>query len=120
MENNGNYNTFNMGNNTNSAVNYVINEPNDAINQVHGADQENPSSSSSVRIMRLATNWSMQEQRILEEGLSKYRSETMLMLYAHIAKDLPHKTTRDVAVRCQWTKMQREERQIEEEAAAAS
>ncbi|KAI7739838.1 hypothetical protein M8C21_029948 [Ambrosia artemisiifolia] len=50
----------------------------------------------------LAVEWSVEEQRRLEEGLSKFASEPNIMRYIKIAATLNDKTARDVALRCRW------------------
>ncbi|KAJ8484207.1 hypothetical protein OPV22_016692 [Ensete ventricosum] len=50
----------------------------------------------------LSIEWSAEEQTILEEGLSKYASESIIVRYAKIAMELRYKTVRDVALRCRW------------------
>ncbi|CAA2976383.1 uncharacterized protein LOC111398519 [Olea europaea subsp. europaea] len=46
--------------------------------------------------------WSTDEQSILEDLLSKYSSDTIIVRYAKIAQQLNDKTVRDVALRCKW------------------
>ncbi|KAG6535487.1 uncharacterized protein LOC122017463 [Zingiber officinale] len=63
----------------------------------------------------LSIEWSAEEQATLEEGLSKYASETILICYAKIAMKLHDKTVRDVAMRCRWmTKKENSKRRKEE------
>ncbi|KAK1425410.1 hypothetical protein QVD17_20762 [Tagetes erecta] len=50
----------------------------------------------------LAVEWSVEEQKKLEEGLSKYADEPSIMRYIKIAATLRDKTVRDVALRCRW------------------
>ncbi|RRT81764.1 hypothetical protein B296_00020513 [Ensete ventricosum] len=50
----------------------------------------------------LSIEWSAEEQTILEEGLSKYASGSIIVRYAKIAMELRYKTVRDVALRCRW------------------
>lgn len=47
-------------------------------------------------------DWSPDEQSILEELLTKYTSDTIIVRYAKIAQQLNDKTVRDVALRCKW------------------
>ncbi|CAA2954952.1 uncharacterized protein LOC111398519 [Olea europaea subsp. europaea] len=47
-------------------------------------------------------DWSTDEQSILEDLLSKYSSDTIIVRYAKIAQQLNDKTVRDVALRCKW------------------
>ncbi|XP_042411541.1 uncharacterized protein LOC122001048 isoform X2 [Zingiber officinale] len=63
----------------------------------------------------LSIDWSAEEQATLEEGLSKYASEAILIRYAKIAMQLHDKTVRDVAMRCRWmTKKENSKRRKEE------
>ncbi|MFS8027906.1 hypothetical protein Hanom_Chr16g01504251 [Helianthus anomalus] len=50
----------------------------------------------------LAVEWSVDEQRKLEEGLSKFADEPSIMRYIKIAATMRDKTVRDVALRCKW------------------
>ncbi|XAR71099.1 hypothetical protein NMG60_11028209 [Bertholletia excelsa] len=50
----------------------------------------------------LSTEWTAEEQSILEEGLTKYASDSSIIRYAKIAIQLQNKTVRDVAFRCRW------------------
>lgn len=50
----------------------------------------------------LSTDWSPEEQTILEEGLTKFSADSVVVRYAKIAKQLDGKTVRDVALRCRW------------------
>ncbi|XP_058102497.1 uncharacterized protein LOC131246407 [Magnolia sinica] len=50
----------------------------------------------------IAAKWSSEEQSILEEGLTKYASDSNIVRYAKIALQLHEKTVRDVALRCRW------------------
>ncbi|WVZ01101.1 hypothetical protein V8G54_027170 [Vigna mungo] len=47
----------------------------------------------------ISLDWTAEEQAILEDGLSKYASESNIVRYAKIALQLQHKTVRDVALR---------------------
>ncbi|XP_047334983.1 uncharacterized protein LOC124938560 [Impatiens glandulifera] len=49
-----------------------------------------------------STEWTTDEQSILEEGLNEYASLSNIIKYAKIALLLPDKTVRDVAFRCKW------------------
>ncbi|XP_050210048.1 uncharacterized protein LOC126660530 isoform X2 [Mercurialis annua] len=60
----------------------------------------------------LAVEWSVDEQIILEEGLSKFADEPSIMKYIKIAATLRDKAVRDVALRCRW--MTRKRRKAEE------
>ncbi|XP_042495205.1 uncharacterized protein LOC122074460 [Macadamia integrifolia] len=50
----------------------------------------------------LSTDWTAEEQSILDEGLAKYASESIIVRYAKIAMQLQDKTVRDVALRLKW------------------
>lgn len=50
----------------------------------------------------IAIDWSIDEQTTLEEGMSKYASESSINKYIKIAAMLSEKTVRDVALRCRW------------------
>ncbi|KAL9248687.1 hypothetical protein AKJ16_DCAP03155 [Drosera capensis] len=50
----------------------------------------------------IATEWSADEQAILDDGMKRYASEASILRYAKIAMQLPKKTVRDVALRCRW------------------
>ncbi|KAG6707948.1 hypothetical protein I3842_06G056500 [Carya illinoinensis] len=50
----------------------------------------------------LAVEWSVEEQRKLDEGLDKFADEPSIMKYIKIAATLRDKTVRDVALRCRW------------------
>ncbi|KAL2920897.1 DnaJ-like protein subfamily C member 2 [Bienertia sinuspersici] len=50
----------------------------------------------------IATDWTTEEQTILENGLTQYASLSGLSRYAKIAMELPSKTVRDVALRARW------------------
>ncbi|KAJ0700711.1 hypothetical protein HanOQP8_Chr10g0371261 [Helianthus annuus] len=50
----------------------------------------------------LAVEWSVDEKRKLEEGLSKFADEPSIMRYIKIAATMRDKTVCDVALRCKW------------------
>lgn len=50
----------------------------------------------------VSTDWTPDEQSILEDGLAQYASEPNIIRYAKIAVQLQNKTVRDVALRCRW------------------
>ncbi|CAN1194450.1 hypothetical protein LINPERPRIM_LOCUS8321 [Linum perenne] len=50
----------------------------------------------------ISNEWTAEEQSILEDGLSKFASESNISRYAKIAQQLQGKTVRDVALRCRW------------------
>ncbi|KAF3455750.1 hypothetical protein FNV43_RR00392 [Rhamnella rubrinervis] len=102
-------------------------EPSHAASSFNGGNPSNgnsapvagPESSGAAMAMKhnpgISTDWSTDEQAILEEGLSKYSSEASLIRYAKIAMSLQNKTVRDVALRCRWmTKKENSKRRKEE------
>ncbi|CAK8535970.1 unnamed protein product [Lathyrus sativus] len=50
----------------------------------------------------ISLDWTPEEQATLEDGLSKYSSESNIVRYAKIAQQLNNKTVRDVALRVRW------------------
>ncbi|XP_051133516.1 uncharacterized protein LOC127253122 [Andrographis paniculata] len=50
----------------------------------------------------ISMDWTPEEQTLLEEGLSKFATESNIIRYAKIAVQLKNKTVRDVALRCRW------------------
>ncbi|XP_043707958.1 uncharacterized protein LOC122657350 [Telopea speciosissima] len=50
----------------------------------------------------LSTEWTAEEQSIVDEGLTKFASESSIVRYAKIAMQLQDKTVRDVALRLRW------------------
>ncbi|KAM7266519.1 hypothetical protein ACFE04_004416 [Oxalis oulophora] len=50
----------------------------------------------------ISSDWSFEEQAILDQGLTKFGSECMVSRYAKIAVLLPNKSVREVALRCRW------------------
>ncbi|XP_024047290.1 uncharacterized protein LOC18052524 isoform X2 [Citrus clementina] len=50
----------------------------------------------------ISTEWTPEEQSVLEDLLAKYASDSAVNRYAKIAKQLKDKTVRDVALRCRW------------------
>ncbi|MQL86963.1 hypothetical protein Taro_019494 [Colocasia esculenta] len=65
-----------------------------------------PDNSASAQALKhspgLAVEWTPEEQSILDDGLTKYASESSIVRYAKIALQLREKTVRDVALRCRW------------------
>ncbi|KAJ8774761.1 hypothetical protein K2173_017207 [Erythroxylum novogranatense] len=58
----------------------------------------------------ISTNWSLDEQAILDAALLKRRpSDSAITFYAKIATELPNKTVRDVALRCRWMTVEKKE-----------
>ncbi|KAL8483004.1 hypothetical protein ACS0TY_025889 [Phlomoides rotata] len=68
-------------------------------NSVHGGEWGVPTFQHQQTI---SMDWTPEEQALLEEGLSKYASESNIIRYAKIAVQLKNKTVRDVALRCRW------------------
>ncbi|KAF6152456.1 hypothetical protein GIB67_035524 [Kingdonia uniflora] len=63
----------------------------------------------------IALDWTVEEQSLLEDGLTKYASKSSLIRYAKIALQLQDKTVRDVALRCRWmTKKENSKRRKDE------
>ncbi|XP_077227690.1 uncharacterized protein LOC143860761 [Tasmannia lanceolata] len=90
-----------------------------------GAVNSVPHNSGSTQALKhnpgLAVEWSSDEQLILDEGLSKYASESNIVRYAKIAMELQDKTVRDVALRCRWmTKKEMGKRRKEDHMARKS
>ncbi|KAH0469507.1 hypothetical protein IEQ34_001065 [Dendrobium chrysotoxum] len=52
--------------------------------------------------IRLAVDWTYEEQNMLNEGLIRYAGEGRIMKYIKIAALLPNKNARDVALRIRW------------------
>ncbi|KAK8970664.1 hypothetical protein KSP40_PGU018878 [Platanthera guangdongensis] len=50
----------------------------------------------------LMVDWTAEEQVTLEEMLIRYASDLPVVRYAKVAKHLPEKTVRDVALRSRW------------------
>lgn len=79
------------GNNTNGGAAAV--PDNSVVGPTQSALRHNPG---------LAVEWAPDEQSLLEELLTKYASDSIVLRYAKIAKKLQDKTVRDVALRCRW------------------
>uniref|UniRef100_M4CKM9 Myb-like domain-containing protein n=1 Tax=Brassica campestris TaxID=3711 RepID=M4CKM9_BRACM len=73
-------------------------------NTYFGNSTMSPESSGMNHLSGTATNWSSEEQAILEDALVRYSSDPSpsISRYAKIASELHHKTVRDVALRCRW------------------
>ncbi|RYR42560.1 hypothetical protein Ahy_A08g039024 [Arachis hypogaea] len=73
---------------------------------LNGNNNPEASASASALAMKhnpgISLDWTPEEQSILEDGLSKYASETNIVRYAKIALQLQSKTVRDVALRVRW------------------
>lgn len=68
-----------------------------------GPRQDNSGASSAMKHNPgIDTDWTSDEQAILDDGLAKYASDSSVVRYAKIAKQLPNKTVRDVALRSRW------------------
>ncbi|GAB2265662.1 hypothetical protein Dimus_000701 [Dionaea muscipula] len=71
-------------------------------NSAAGSPDNSALASAMKHNLGLATEWTADEQAILDDGLNKYSSETSIVRYAKLAMQLPNKTVRDVALRCRW------------------
>ncbi|KAH0924807.1 hypothetical protein HID58_017063 [Brassica napus] len=78
-------------------------------NAYFGNSTTSPESSGMNHLSGTATNWSSEEQAILEDALVRYSSDPSpsILRYAKIASELQHKTVRDVALRCRWINKKR-------------
>ncbi|XP_033148365.1 uncharacterized protein LOC103866719 isoform X2 [Brassica rapa] len=78
-------------------------------NTYFGNSTMSPESSGMNHLSGTATNWSSEEQAILEDALVRYSSDPSpsISRYAKIASELHHKTVRDVALRCRWINKKR-------------
>ncbi|XP_039007475.1 uncharacterized protein LOC120135236 [Hibiscus syriacus] len=63
----------------------------------------------------ISLEWSSEEQAVLEEGLRVFALDPSTVRYAKIAMHLPHKTVRDVALRCRWMTKKRSDKRRKEE-----
>ncbi|KAF8091506.1 hypothetical protein N665_0444s0020 [Sinapis alba] len=69
----------------------------------------------------ISTDWTHEEQSLLEDLLAKYASEPLIVRYAKIAMKMKDKTVRDVALRCRWmTKKENGKRRKEEHSSRKS
>ncbi|XP_048234474.1 uncharacterized protein LOC8284759 isoform X2 [Ricinus communis] len=69
----------------------------------------------------ISTDWTLEEQAILEDALNQYAAESSVIRYAKIAVQLQNKTVRDVALRCRWmTKKEYSKRRKEDSLARKS
>ncbi|KAA8527270.1 hypothetical protein F0562_034633 [Nyssa sinensis] len=73
---------------------------------IHGSLVPAPENSGAAPSLKhnpgISSDWNIEEQLILEEGLTTYASESSIIRYAKIAMKLQNKTVRDVALRCRW------------------
>ncbi|KAG7586229.1 hypothetical protein ISN45_Aa02g015480 [Arabidopsis thaliana x Arabidopsis arenosa] len=60
----------------------------------------------------MVSEWSNEEQYILDDGLAKYKDIPSIERYIQIGNSLPDKSVRDIALRCMW--MTRKRRKSEE------
>lgn len=68
-----------------------------------GTRQDNSATASAMKHNPgIDTDWTAEEQAILDDGLVKYASDSSVVRYAKIALQLPNKTVRDVALRSRW------------------
>ncbi|XP_027091983.2 uncharacterized protein [Coffea arabica] len=96
-QNNGNSNSNHSNNNgqrANGATNNGLSVPE---NSVLGPNQAGLMHDPGVN-----TDWTSEEQSLLEDLLNKYSSDGIIVRYAKIAGQLNDKTVRDVALRCRW------------------
>ncbi|KAL9683725.1 hypothetical protein QQ045_015553 [Rhodiola kirilowii] len=103
-------------NRKNSAHRIVNGHSNLMINYNYGISEQGISQSSHLLGLPLpghfddpgfTVDWSAEEQSILDEGLIRFANEPPVMKYVKIAGLLMEKTTRDVAMRCNWMKKKR-------------
>ncbi|XP_020889565.1 uncharacterized protein LOC9320724 isoform X4 [Arabidopsis lyrata subsp. lyrata] len=91
-----------------AAVNSVDNGGNAGV----GALRHNPG---------ISTDWTHEEQSLLEDLLVKYATEPSVFRYAKIAMKMKDKTVRDVALRCRWmTKKENGKRRKEDHSSRKS
>ncbi|GAB2294170.1 hypothetical protein Dimus_028390 [Dionaea muscipula] len=77
--------------------------PNNGNSAATGAPENSPAVGKALKHNPgIALEWNAEEQAILDDGLTKYASEASILRYAKIARQLPNKTVRDVALRCRW------------------
>ncbi|XP_058094272.1 uncharacterized protein LOC131240185 [Magnolia sinica] len=89
------------GNHGGSAFNGVGNTSNG--NSASAAAENNTGGTQTLKHNPgISVEWTPEEQTILDEGLSKFSSESNIVRYAKIAMQLHDKTVRDVALRCRW------------------
>ncbi|AEE74564.1 Homeobox-like domain superfamily [Arabidopsis suecica] len=99
-----------------AAVNSVDNGGNTGAaadnSQTIGALRHNPG---------ISTDWTLEEQSLLEDLLVKYATEPSVFRYAKIAMKMKDKTVRDVALRCRWmTKKENGKRRKEDHSSRKS
>ncbi|KAG7581369.1 hypothetical protein ISN44_As08g010590 [Arabidopsis suecica] len=99
-----------------AAVNSVDNGGNTGAaadnSQTIGALRHNPG---------ISTDWTHEEQSLLEDLLVKYATEPSVFRYAKIAMKMKDKTVRDVALRCRWmTKKENGKRRKEDHSSRKS
>ncbi|KAG7650963.1 hypothetical protein ISN45_At01g058730 [Arabidopsis thaliana x Arabidopsis arenosa] len=55
----------------------------------------------------MVSEWSNEEQYILDAGLEKYKDMPSIDMYIQIGNTLPDKSIRDIALRCRWLRRKR-------------
>ncbi|KAJ4893112.1 hypothetical protein Rs2_19906 [Raphanus sativus] len=90
-----------------------------------GTAVDNNSSQQTISALRhnpgISTDWTHEEQSLLEDLLAKYASEPTIVRYAKIAMKMKDKTVRDVALRCRWmTKKENGKRRKEDHSSRKS
>ncbi|CAH8290772.1 unnamed protein product [Eruca vesicaria subsp. sativa] len=93
-----------------------------AVNSVDNGSVENSQTVSALRHNPgISTDWTHEEQSLLEDLLAKYASDPMIVRYAKIAMKMKDKTVRDVALRCRWmTKKENGKRRKEDHSSRKS
>ncbi|XP_010464386.1 PREDICTED: uncharacterized protein LOC104744947 isoform X1 [Camelina sativa] len=77
-----------------------------AVNSVDNGGAAADNNSQTIGALRhnsgISTDWTHEEQSLLEDLLLKYATEPSVFRYAKIAMKMKDKTVRDVALRCRW------------------
>ncbi|KAL0744178.1 hypothetical protein Bca4012_085691 [Brassica carinata] len=95
------------------------------VNSVDNAGGTVDNNSQTISALRhnpgISTDWTHEEQSLLEDLLAKYASEATIVRYAKIAMKMKDKTVRDVALRCRWmTKKENGKRRKEDHSSRKS
>ncbi|WCJ41286.1 hypothetical protein M5689_022166 [Euphorbia peplus] len=103
----------------NSSGTHNNQDANHASSSFNGVNPSNGHDSQSAAPLKhnpgISTDWTLEEQAVLEDGLKEYRAEQNIVRYAKIAMQLQNKTVRDVALRCRWmTKKENSKRRKED------
>ncbi|KAG2318163.1 hypothetical protein Bca4012_069161 [Brassica carinata] len=96
-----------------------------AVNSVDNGGNTTVDNSETISALRhnpgISVDWTHDEQSLLEDLLSNYASEPMIVRYAKIAIKMKDKTVRDVALRCRWmTKKENGKRRKEDHSSRKS